>query len=54
MKRLPPPDEIARIRRDALLNRAVEAYDFFYPTVSMLLNFEALEQYGARTSTRGS
>ena len=47
MKRLPPPDEVARIRRDALLNRAVEAYKFFYPTVSMLLNFEALEQYGA-------
>lgn len=50
MKRLPPPDEIARIRRDALLNRAVEAYKFFYPTVSMLLNFEALEQYGAHAN----
>jgi hypothetical protein len=47
MKRLPAPGEIARIRRDALVNRAVEAYKFFYPTVSMLLNFEALEQYGA-------
>lgn len=50
MKRLPPPDEIARIRRDALLNRAVEAYKFFYPTVLMLLNFEALEQYGAHAN----
>jgi hypothetical protein len=50
MKRLPAPDEIARIRRDALLNRAVEAYKFFYPTVSMLLNFEALEEYGAHAN----
>jgi hypothetical protein len=48
VKQLPPPDEVARIRRDALLNRAVEAYKFFYPTLSMLLNFEALEQYGAK------
>ena len=47
MKHLPAPAEIARIRREALLNRAVEAYKFFYPTVSMLLNFEALEDYGA-------
>lgn len=47
MKQLPSSEEIARIRREALLNRAVEAYKFFYPTVSMLLNFEALEQYGA-------
>jgi hypothetical protein len=48
VKQLPPPDEIARIRRDALLNRAVEAYKFFYPTLSMVLNFEALDEYGAR------
>lgn len=47
MKTLPPPEEIARIRRDALMSRAVEAYKFFYPTVSMVLNFEALEEYGA-------
>ncbi|MEV0355690.1 DUF1254 domain-containing protein [Nocardia sp. NPDC050697] len=47
MKHLPAPDRIARIRREALLNRAVEAYKFFYPTVSMQLNFEALEELGA-------
>jgi hypothetical protein len=48
MQQLPSPDEIVRIRRDALLNRAVEAYKFFYPTVSMTLNFDALQEYGAR------
>jgi hypothetical protein len=47
MKQLPPPEEIARIRRVALLSRATEAYKFFYPTVSMVLNFEALDRYGA-------
>jgi hypothetical protein len=47
MKKLPAPEQIARIRREALLNRAVEAYKFFYPTVSMQLNFEALEDLGA-------
>ena len=47
MKQLPTPDQIARIRREALLGRAVEAYKFFYPTVSMQLNFEALEELGA-------
>jgi hypothetical protein len=50
MKSLPAPGEVARIRREALLNRAVEAYKFFYPTVSMLLNFEALEEYGAHAN----
>jgi hypothetical protein len=44
---LPSVEEIVRIRREALLNRATEAYKFWYPTLSMLLNFEALEQYGA-------
>jgi hypothetical protein len=52
MKQLPSTEEIARIRREAQLNRAVEAYKFFYPTVSMALNFEALEEYGA-TANRG-
>ncbi len=47
MKQLPSADEVVRIRREALLNRAVEAYKFFYPTVSMALNFEAIEEYGA-------
>lgn len=47
---MPNEQEIARIRREALLNRAVEAYKFFYPTLSMLLNFEALEQYGANAN----
>lgn len=47
---LPNEQEIARIRREALLNRAVEAYKFFYPTVSMMLNFEALDQYGAKAN----
>lgn len=50
MKQLPTPTEIERIRRDALLNRAVEAYKFFYPTVSMQLNFEALEDLGAHAN----
>jgi hypothetical protein len=50
MRQLPPPEEIARIRREALLGRAVEAYKFFYPTLSMALNFEALEEYGARAN----
>ncbi|MEU8900402.1 DUF1254 domain-containing protein [Nocardia sp. NPDC048505] len=47
MRQLPAPDIIARIRKEALRNRAVEAYKFFYPTVSMQLNFEALEELGA-------
>lgn len=47
MKKLPTTEEIVRIRRDALLNRAVEAYKFFYPTVSMVLNFESIEELGA-------
>jgi hypothetical protein len=47
VKKLPSPSEIIRIRRDALMNRAVEAYKFFYPTVSMKLNFEALIENGA-------
>jgi hypothetical protein len=47
LKQLPSADEVVRIRREALLNRAVEAYKFFYPTVSMALNFEAIEEYGA-------
>ena len=47
MKQLPKPEDITRIRREALLNRAVEAYKFFYPTVSMQLNFEALDELGA-------
>ncbi len=50
MKQLPAPDEIARIRREALLNRAVEAYKFFYPLVSMQLNFEALEDLDAHVN----
>ncbi len=51
MQKLPPPAEIARIRRDALLNRAVEAYKFFYPTVSMVMNFESLAKNGAPVNT---
>lgn len=50
MKQLPSAEEVVRIRREALLNRAIEAYKFFYPTVSMALNFEALEEYGARAN----
>ena len=44
MKQLPSLEEILRIRRDALLNRAIQGYKFFYPTVSMVLNFEALDE----------
>lgn len=33
-----------------MLNRAVEAYKFFYPTVSMALNFEAIDAYGAQAN----
>ncbi|TLG77207.1 DUF1254 domain-containing protein [Culicoidibacter larvae] len=51
MKTLPSKQEIIRIRRAALKNRAVEAYKFFYPTVSMLTNFDALEQYGAHANS---
>ena len=47
MKQLPSQHEIARIRREAKSNRAVEAYKFFYPLVSMQLNFEVLEELGA-------
>lgn len=50
MRKLPSPGEITRIRREALLNRAIEAYKFFYPTVSMVMNFEALEKYGAEVN----
>ncbi len=47
MQKLPTTTEIERIRREALLSRAIETYKFFYPTLSMLLNFEALDEYGA-------
>lgn len=47
MRNMPDPGQIVRIRRDAVLNRAVEAYKFFYPTVSMALNFDGLARYGA-------
>src|ERR1700709_2585572 len=50
MKLLPSSEAVVRIRREALLNRAVEAYKFFYPTLSMLLNFEALDKYGAKAN----
>ncbi|GAB3583197.1 DUF1254 domain-containing protein [Leifsonia lichenia] len=50
MKSLPSFEEVVRIRREALLSRAVEAYKFFYPTLSMQLNFEALEKYGAQVN----
>ena len=50
MKQLPSAHEVERIRRDALVNRAIEAYKFFYPTLSMVLNFEALDEYGARAN----
>lgn len=47
MRNLPSSADIQRIRRESLLNRAVEAYKFFYPTVSMVMNFEALGENGA-------
>ncbi|GAB08823.1 hypothetical protein GOARA_021_00600 [Gordonia araii NBRC 100433] len=47
MLTLPTSADILRIRREALLNRAIEAYKFFYPTVSQQMNFEALVKYGA-------
>lgn len=47
MKQLRRPVEIERIRRDARLNRAVEAYKFFHPTVSMQLDSEGLEEQHA-------
>jgi hypothetical protein len=50
MKQLPSAEEIVRIRRGALLDRAVAAYKFFYPTLSMVLNFEALDAIGAKAN----
>jgi hypothetical protein len=50
MKQLPSGEEIVRIRREARLNRAIQAYKFFYPTLSMLLNFEALDGIGAKAN----
>jgi hypothetical protein len=47
MKQLPSSSEVIRIRREARINRAVEAYKFFYPTLSMVLNLEALAANGA-------
>lgn len=48
MEHLPSPEDTTRIRREAFLARAVEGYKYFYPTVSMLLNFEALADLGAK------
>src|SRR3954447_1771613 len=50
MKQLPTPEQVERIRHDGLLSRAVEAYKFFYPTLSMVMNFEALEACGAKAN----
>lgn len=50
MRHLPAPTQIETIRRDALLTRAVEAYKFFYPTISMVLNFETLAEHGAQAN----
>lgn len=50
MRNLPSPAVIDRIRRDALLVRAIEAYKFFYPTVSMVMNYEALVTNGAEAN----
>lgn len=50
MRNLPSPAIVDRIRRDALLIRAIEAYKFFYPTVSMVMNYEALEKNGAEAN----
>lgn len=50
MKHLPSAADTARIRHEARHARAVEAYKYFYPTVSQQLNFEALAGTGARAN----
>lgn len=50
MKKLPTSEKIIELRRDAKRSKAIEAYKFFYPTVSMISNFEALENLGANAN----
>ncbi|MBC6296104.1 DUF1254 domain-containing protein [Listeria sp. FSL L7-1517] len=50
MKKLPTAERIVEIRNDAKRSKAMEAYKFFYPTVSMVSNFEALESLGAKAN----
>ncbi|MBM5595634.1 DUF1254 domain-containing protein [Listeria seeligeri] len=50
MKKLPNAERIIAIRNDAKRSKAIEAYKFFYPTVSMVSNFEALESLGAKAN----
>ncbi|EKB1221305.1 DUF1254 domain-containing protein [Listeria monocytogenes] len=50
MKKLPSAEKIIELRRDARRNKAIEAYKFFYPTVSMISNFEALENLDAHAN----
>ncbi|EAC8165614.1 DUF1254 domain-containing protein [Listeria monocytogenes] len=50
MKKLPTTEKIMELRKEAKRSKAIEAYKFFYPTVSMISNFEALENLGARAN----
>lgn len=46
MKKMLPESKVEAIRNEGFLNRAVEAYRFFYPTVSNVSNFKALNDLG--------
>ncbi|ECB9830239.1 DUF1254 domain-containing protein [Listeria monocytogenes] len=46
MKKMLPESKVEAIRKEGFLNRAVEAYRFFYPTVSNVSNFKALNDLG--------
>ncbi|EAD6942979.1 DUF1254 domain-containing protein [Listeria monocytogenes] len=50
MKKLPSAEKIIELRKDAKCSKAIEAYKFFYPTVSMISNFDALENLGAHAN----
>ncbi|EHC6499622.1 DUF1254 domain-containing protein [Listeria monocytogenes] len=50
MKKLPTTEKIMELRKEAKRSKAIEAYKFFYPTVSIISNFEALENLGARAN----
>jgi hypothetical protein len=47
---LPTPDTVRKAYDDADLNRAIQAYKFFYPTVAFSIGFMSLETVGIKTN----
>ena len=50
----PTPGTVQKAYDEADLNRAIQAYRFFYPTVSSSAGFEALERIGIRANSAGA